>query len=433
QSIALFEVGSHLPLLAGLLLLAGGWRLLARFGFALAFLAFLVPLPGFVLTALTAPLKTLVSACVAALLGAAGYPVARTGVVLDVGGHSLLIADACAGLNSIAALFAMALLYAHFTGGVLRARAALLLAAVIPIAVAANALRVLVLALVAYHFGDDAAQGLVHGAAGMLVFVAALAMLLALDRMFGKPGRGRSRPAGVEIGFSTRATHRPRVAGALLGAAIAIAGTALATPRLAPEPVVRPIDLEAILPASFGDWRIDPGVAPLAPAPDVQAKLDRLYDQLASRTYVNSAGEQMMLVVAYGGDQSDALKAHRQETCYAAQGFAIGSLAHGRLDAAGRSIPVTRFVAARGARAEPVTYWFTMGERVVLGRLERLRVQLAAGFRGEIPDGMLVRVSSLSADPASAFAAQGRFVGALLAAMPPTAVERLAGARRSSP
>jgi EpsI family protein len=220
-----------------------------------------------------------------------------------------------------------------------------------------------------------------------------------------------------------------RPSGAIIGAAIAIAGIALVTPALVPQPVVRPIDLEAILPASFGDWRLDPAVAPIAPTPDVQANLDRLYDAIAARTYVNPAGERMMLTVAYGGDQSDALKAHRQEVCYSAQGFSISNLERGRLDAAGRSIPVTRFLAVHGARSEPVTYWFTMGDRVVLGRLERLRVQLASGFAGRVPDGMLVRVSSLSHAPRAAYAAQQGFVASLLAAMPEGARERLAGKR----
>lgn len=224
-------------------------------------------------------------------------------------------------------------------------------------------------------------------------------------------------------------TRSSRTAGALIGAAIAIGGIALATPSLAPQPVVRPIDLEALLPAAFGDWRLDREVLPIAPTPDARAKLDRLYDAVAARSYVNSAGERMMLTVAYGGDQSDALKAHRQEVCYTAQGFRVGGLEHGTLAAAGRTLPVTRFVAVRGARTEPVTYWFTMGERVVLSRLERLRVQLAAGFAGRIPDGMLVRVSSISREPRAAYAAQQRFVADLLGAMPPSAVTRLAGAR----
>jgi EpsI family protein len=209
-----------------------------------------------------------------------------------------------------------------------------------------------------------------------------------------------------------------------------MAGSALAAPVLTPQVVTEPgFDLARLVPERFGDWRTDADVAPVALAPDVQARLDRLYGQVLSRTYVNAAGERMMLTVAYGGDQSDALKVHRQEVCYEAQGFEIRSLAHGALAADGRTIPVTRMLAVRGERSEPVTYWFTMGDRVVLGRLERLRVQLAEGLHGRVPDGMLVRVSSLSGDAPSAYAAQAAFVGALLSAVPAPAATRFAGAR----
>ena len=205
-------------------------------------------------------------------------------------------------------------------------------------------------------------------------------------------------------------------------------GAALAAPAMKPVPAEGPAaDLERIVPATFGDWHIDPEVVPIAPTPDVQAKLERIYRQIVSRTYVNAQGERMMLTIAHGGDQSDALKAHRQEACYAAQGFAIHALERGSLSAAGRTLPVTRMVAVRGARVEPVTYWFTMGDRVVLGRAERLRTQLASGLAGRIPDGMLVRVSSISADPAQAFAAQQAFAAALFGAVPAGEAARFVG------
>jgi EpsI family protein len=144
---------------------------------------------------------------------------------------------------------------------------------------------------------------------------------------------------------------------------------------------------------------------------------------------VNEAGEQMMLTVAYGGDQSDALKAHRQEACYSAQGFEIRGLEHGTLQAGGRTIPVTRMHALRPDRSEPVTYWLTMGDQVVMGRLERLRTQLASGLRGRMPDGMLVRVSNLSDDPKAAYAAQQAFIAATVAAMTPADAVHVVGAR----
>ena len=427
--IALFEVGSHLPVLAGVLLLTRGLSGVRRFGFALCFLAFAVPLPGFMLAAASAPLKEFVSIAVAGILALLGYPVLREGVTLTIGTHQLLVADACSGIASLASLTAMTLLYAHLTGGALRMRAVLLVAAALGAAVAANVLRVMALALIAVHAGDDAAQGALHEIVGLAAFVAALALVVGFDRLvYGRRRVQLSRrpPRNARTG----ARLAPRAALFAWVAALGMAGAAVAAPALAPHPAAQPdFDLERIVPGHFGDWRIDSDVPPVLPAPDVRARLDRLYGQVLSRTYVSSSGERVMLVMAYGGDQSDALKVHRQEVCYAAQGFEIRGLTHGRLAADGRSIPVTRMLAVRGERSEPVTYWFTMGDRVVLGRLERLRVQLADGLRGRVPDGMLVRVSSLSTDAPAAYATQAAFVGALLADLPASSAQRLAGIR----
>ena len=425
------EVASHIPVLAGLVLLIGGFPALRRYAFALAFLLFLIPLPGFVLDAATTPLKSVVSVAVEMLLRLAGYPVERSGVVLSLGDHQMLVADACSGLNSIFSLFALGLLYTHLTGPSSRKRTAVLLAAVLPIAIAANILRVTALVLLTVHFGEEAAQGFLHGFAGMLVFLAALSMLVGLDKLISRKNRGQTTCPAGKNGEDTMAasTHSsPRGKWLVPGlAALAMAGAAVATPVIKPVPGYLPIDLERVLPTSFADWKLDPDTEPVAPTPDVQAKLDLIYNQIVSRTYVNAAGERMMLTVAYGGDQSDALKAHRQEVCYAAQGFEIHGLEHGTTSAAGRTIPVTRMVAVLGERVEPVTYWFTMGDRVVLGRGERLRVQVASGLKGRIPDGMLVRVSSLSQDAPRAYAAQQAFLAALFTPMPEGQAARFVG------
>ncbi|MGH8707228.1 MAG: exosortase B [Burkholderiales bacterium] len=183
QSVTLFEVGSHLPVLVGTVLLLGGWRALRGLWFALFFLVFLVPLPGFVIYAITGPLKDFVSLMVDNILYGFGYPVARSGVVLSIGQYQLLIADACAGLNSIYSLAALGLLYLYLTASGNRARGAVLLASIVPIALAANLLRVLALALVTFHLGDAAGQGFFHASAGMALFVIALLLLLGLDAL----------------------------------------------------------------------------------------------------------------------------------------------------------------------------------------------------------------------------------------------------------
>jgi exosortase len=140
-----------------------------------------VPLPGFVIVAMTEPLKSLVAQAVESVLYALGYPIARSGVVLSIGQYQLLVADACAGLNSIFSLAALGFLYLHMTAAGNLARAALLLASIVPIALAANLLRVLALTLITFHFGDAAGQSFFHGSAGMALFAVALLLLLGLD------------------------------------------------------------------------------------------------------------------------------------------------------------------------------------------------------------------------------------------------------------
>jgi exosortase B len=440
QSLPLFEVASHIPVIAGAVLLLAGPRALKRLTFPLVFLLFIIPLPGFLLDTVTVPLKGFVSSAVEVLLRLMGYGIERSGVVLSMGDHDLLVADACSGLNSIFSLFALAALYSYATRPRSLVRSGLLLLGIVPIALVANILRVAVLVLATYYGGSEAAQGMVHSAAGMLVFVAAFGMLVGYDALLRKGLGNRTDEQGGITGAwnrlgSVTGQYLAFVPQASLPIAAVLCGTmavtALAAPALRPVPSSGPApDLEHMIPAAFGDWRLDSEDVPVPPTPEVKANLERVYSQVVSRTYVNSAGRRVMLMVAYGGDQSDALKAHRQEACYAAQGFMIDGLRHGRIHVAGRELPVTRMHAERGERSEPVTYWFTMGDRVVLGRLERLRVQLANGFAGRVPDGMLVRISNLSGDVRRSYAAHEAFLAAWMAALQPADVTRFVGTAR---
>lgn len=189
QEVLVLEVGSHLLILAGTAAALGGWRLLRAAVLPIAFLAFMVPLPGVVVDALTAPMKQLASAVAEQVLYAAGYPIARTGVVLSIGRYQLLVADACSGLHSMYSLLALSVLYVYLMRHPSRWRNAILLAAAVPIALAANIVRVIVLVLVTYHFGDAAGQGFVHGFAGMALFLIALVLLMMFDSVLGLAGR----------------------------------------------------------------------------------------------------------------------------------------------------------------------------------------------------------------------------------------------------
>lgn len=179
------------------------------------------------------------------------------------------------------------------------------------------------------------------------------------------------------------------------------------------------IDLEAQVPKAFGDWRLDPHVIPILPSPEVQAKLDKLYSQVLARTYVNGEGQRVMLSIAYGSDQaSEATQVHRPEFCYAAQGFKVSVVGESRIELEGLRVPVRRIVGTQQSRVEPITYWVTLDEQATLPGWQRKVIQIREGLRGRIPDGMLVRVSSIDANSQAAYALQERFVAEMLESVP---------------
>ncbi len=185
QSIWIFEVGSQMLVFSGLLLLFKGWRALRLAWFPIVFLAFMVPLPGPLVAVVTGPLKAGVSYVASELLFAFGYPISRTGVILNVGPYLILVADACAGLTSMFSLEAVGILYLGLVRHPSRLRNVALSLLLVPIAFSANVVRVIVLVLVTYHLGDAAGRGFLHGFAGMLLFCVALLMIVPADKLLG--------------------------------------------------------------------------------------------------------------------------------------------------------------------------------------------------------------------------------------------------------
>ena len=180
-SVSIFEIGSQVLVVAGTLLLVKGTRGLRVAWFAVLFLIFMVPLPGILVDAATGSLKQWISVIVTEALYAAGYPIARTGVMITIGQYQLLVADACSGLNSMFSLSALGSLFMYLMARRSVLHNALMLAAILPIAFAANIVRVIVLVLVTYHLGDEAGQGFLHGTAGMVLLIAALCILFVVD------------------------------------------------------------------------------------------------------------------------------------------------------------------------------------------------------------------------------------------------------------
>lgn len=180
QSFFQFEVISQLPLLlgaAGILLGREGTR---RLWFPILFLAFLVPVPGSIMDQFLLPLKQAVSAAADTILYRFAYPIARSGAVLIIGPYRLLIADACSGLNSMVALSGIGLLYVYLVGHKSSCLNAILLLSILPVAFIANIIRVLILVLITYYYGDSAGHAF-HDHAGYLEIVLAFCGFFVTD------------------------------------------------------------------------------------------------------------------------------------------------------------------------------------------------------------------------------------------------------------
>ena len=183
QDILLFEIGSVIWLLSAILMLTRGTAALKAQWFTLFFMLFMIPLPGAVVDALTMPMKMAVSYVAENVLFWIGYPIARTGVILQIGQYKLLVADACAGLNTLFTLEALGLLYLNIVRHDSTFRNVALAIFIVPISFSANVFRVMVLTLITYHFGDAAGQGFLHGFAGMVLFLSALLLIMGVDSL----------------------------------------------------------------------------------------------------------------------------------------------------------------------------------------------------------------------------------------------------------
>ena len=220
-----------------------------------------------------------------------------------------------------------------------------------------------------------------------------------------------------------------RKAVAFLAAATASAVGAVAlVPRAGVAEMTAAMPLETLFPAVFAAWKIDPDIIPLEVSAELRQTVAEAYDQTLARTYVNAQGYRVMLSVAYGGRRNQGMDIHRPEICYPAQGLALRRDTRETVFAFETAqLPLKRLVAGTGSRNEPITYWLVIGRNVAsFGYGHRIAL-LKYGLTGHVPDGMLIRVSSIDADEAGAFAAQDLFLRDMLTAMAPDFRRRILG------
>lgn len=191
-----------------------------------------------------------------------------------------------------------------------------------------------------------------------------------------------------------------------------------------------PLKLEAAVPTQFAGWQMATDGFQGVVNPQTQEALNRIYTQILTRTYVNAAGQRIMLSIAYGAEQSrrGGLQLHQPEICYPAQGFEVRTNVAGSVAVANGVIPVRRLnTAFANQRYEPVTYWTMTGDHATVAGYGKRLVELNYSLRGLIPDGLLFRVSSIGQDTGAEFELQREFIGALVPALTPDARKQLTG------
>jgi EpsI family protein len=189
-----------------------------------------------------------------------------------------------------------------------------------------------------------------------------------------------------------------------------------------------PVRLESIIPRQFGDWVIDESAPIQVVSPALQAKLNEFYSATLTRNYVNRDGYRIMLSLAYGADQSRSLQVHKPEHCYSAYGYKLSDQYKDNVRTSVGQVPVMRLVAQKDTRIEPITYWIKFGDYLIRGWYEQNLARVKSGLKGHLPDGLLVRVSSVDADSQQAYAAQTSFINAMLGSITPEGQKFLLGA-----
>jgi len=176
-------------------------------------------------------------------------------------------------------------------------------------------------------------------------------------------------------------------------------------------------NLEALIPHQFGDWQMDERVTHAVIDPRLQATISSIYSQTLSRTYFNSNGRRIMLSLAYSENQSGASRIHRPEICYPAQGFQIIKKWKDVISVDSMMLPIMRITTQLGNRYEPITYWLRVGDTLVQGHIEQTFTRTIQGLAGNVPDGILFRVSEINSNFQDSLDLQDQFIRALLSSM----------------
>ncbi len=390
---------SGIALLAGLVLTFWGWQRLRALAFPIAFLLLAIPIPSIVFNQITFPLQLLTSRLAADVLPLLQVPVLREGNVIRLPAMPLEVAEACSGIRSLLSLGTLAVIYGALLERSMVKRVVLALASV-PIAVAANALRIVGTGLCVQYWDPDKALGFFHEFSGWVIFLFSLAMLIAVQKglsLFDRQEKLPVQPAQPipqGMGFELPATARA-AEGCQLGNGIRFAVTVVLLMATAAflqtrsvleiQPKAQPL---AALPTTADGWQsVDRPVSPevrqvLGPGDF----LNRLYLRDGDRAGVD-------LFIAYFPSQRAGDTIHSPKNCLPGAGWVFESSRHVPLNLPGmKPLQVNESVLAKGSDRMLAIYWYQAHGRAVASEYWAKFYLVADAMRLNRTDGALVRL-----------------------------------------
>jgi exosortase D (VPLPA-CTERM-specific) len=354
---------SLIVLLVGITLFWFGSEVLKGMALPLGYLIFMVPIPYIIYDMAAFPLKLFVTKVSVAFMKIVGVVVIREGNIIMFPSTTLEVADACSGIRSLISLLAIAAAYA-FVMKTTPARRWLIIFSAIPIAVATNALRVIVTGILAQWWGAKAAEGFFHEFAGMAVFLLAMVILVAVGAMLkgGSGDAGKRGSGDVEIqGGGVSASPLYRFTALPLSRIIPIyllfaaAALVMTFHRDTVVPTNRPF---SEFPRQVQSWQMTNRTEFSANILSVLKPTDYLYNQ-----YKDAAEKTVSLYVGYHGGGKDSGGIHSPKHCLPGSGWYEVSTRRGTLAVTGGTINLVRALYQKGESKELFIYWFQVRDR----------------------------------------------------------------------
>lgn len=390
------------PLLVCSLLAIKNQYFFNKYWFCLLLMCLSLPLPLSITDIISQPMKLAVSVVSEIVLSILDYPIARNGVILQVGNYNILVADACSGLKSFFTLEVFGVAYLAIVKSNSLFRNVTLGVLIFPISFFCNTLRVIILILLTYHFGESVGQGFLHQFSGLILFMLALAMTMFFDSILSKiDGKNKKYDSSNENTVSAilvkfNNTELRYIKAYSVFIAIGVIISSLATEYLKPSVMMNyEIKIADAIPERVAEYNLSHDDEKYVDIYTQDSEQSFYYDKVLNRNYVSS-NDVKSLTVAYSNKQVQDVKVHRQEVCYNAQGFNIVSeIIKNEIEVFNKNIPVYSFLVEKDQNFDVISYYIRIGDSFFLDAKNiRLYILKEAVLNKAIPDGVLIRVST---------------------------------------